>query len=144
MRAERLDSRPVAQQRLCFAATGFTLLEVLIAIAILAIVLMAVYRLHGQSIGMAAASRFYSIAPALAQTRIGAVQQEADFATGTSSGDFGDDFSGYTWQQSVTPLASESLGNSAQSMRRLDILVSQPANQLQYRLRRYVYIGRPR
>ena len=93
---------------------------------------------------MAAASRFYSIAPALAQTRIGIIQQEADFATGATSGDFGDDFVGYTWQQSVAPLASELLGTGAQSMRQIDILISQPANQLQYRLRRYVYIGLPR
>ena len=47
---------------------GFTLLEVMIAMAILAITLVAVYQSQSQSISMAGNSRFLTTASLLAQS----------------------------------------------------------------------------
>ena len=49
---------------------GFTLLEVMIAMAILAITLVALYQSQSQSISMATDSRFLTTASLLAQTRM--------------------------------------------------------------------------
>ena len=49
---------------------GFTLLEVMAALAIIAIVLVSVYKLHAQTISMNQAARFYVTASLLAQSKI--------------------------------------------------------------------------
>ncbi|MBW2583428.1 MAG: prepilin-type N-terminal cleavage/methylation domain-containing protein, partial [Deltaproteobacteria bacterium] len=59
-------------------ATGFTLLEVMVAMAIMAIVLVSVYRMHAQTLAMNTANRFYTQAPMLAQGKL------AQLATGSS------------------------------------------------------------
>ena len=51
-------------------ASGFTLLEVMVAMAIMAIVLVSVYRMHSQTLTMNSASRFYTLAPLLAQSKL--------------------------------------------------------------------------
>ena len=43
--------------------SGFTLLEVMIALAVMSIVLVSVYRMHSQSLTMNTAARFYTLAP---------------------------------------------------------------------------------
>ena len=50
-----------------FQKTGFTLLEVSVAVLIMSIVLVSVYKLHSQSIAMNTETRFYTQAPMLAQ-----------------------------------------------------------------------------
>jgi general secretion pathway protein I len=74
---------------------GFTLLEVMIAMAILAITLVAVYQSQSQSISMAGNSRFLTTASLLAQSRM----VEIDAAAG--NGDFGEDFPDYRWQVEI-------------------------------------------
>ena len=49
---------------------GFTLLEVMIAMAILSITLVAVFQSQSQSISMAGSSRFLTTASLLAQSRM--------------------------------------------------------------------------
>ena len=82
---------------------GFTLLEVMIAMAILAITLVTVYQSQSQSISMASSSRFLTTASLLAQGRMAEIDANPD-PRGLSSGDgnFGDDFPGYTWRLEVS------------------------------------------
>jgi len=77
---------------------GFTLLEVMIAMAILAIALVAVYRSQSQSISMAGDSRFLTTAALLAQGRM--VQLDA-LGSRAESGDFGEEFPDYKWQVTI-------------------------------------------
>jgi prepilin-type N-terminal cleavage/methylation domain-containing protein len=49
-------------------SSGFTLLEVMVAMAIMAIVLVSVYRMHSQTLTMNMAARFYTQAPMVAQS----------------------------------------------------------------------------
>lgn len=84
------------QQRLA----GFTLLEVMIAIAILAIALTSLFGSQSQSLSLAIEARFNTTAAFLAQEKF--AEYEAGLAELTSGeGDFGDDFPGFTWKMSV-------------------------------------------
>lgn len=81
---------------------GFTLLEVMIAMAILAISLVAVYQSQSQSVSMAANSRFLTTASLLAQSRMAALDAAPAREVVTGNGGFGDDFPDYLWQLEVT------------------------------------------
>lgn len=83
-------------------AEGFTLLEVMIAMAILATVLVTVFHSHSQSIAMANESRAMTTLALLAQSRMAEVEGRQDLPIGQTSGTFGDDFPDYTWTVSIT------------------------------------------
>jgi general secretion pathway protein I len=116
-------------------ATGFTLLEVMVAMAIMAIVLVSVYRMHAQTLTMNTANRFYTQAPMLAQGKL------AQLATGSSeiiagdSGDLGEKFPGYSWSVAVEEVSSEALGEVADDLKRIDLTVSY--NEYVYSVRTY-------
>ncbi len=80
---------------------GFTLLEVMIAMAILAITLVALYQSQSQTISMASDSRFLTTASLLAQTRMAEVDAADPRSVVSANGDFGDDYPGYTWRLEV-------------------------------------------
>ena len=81
--------------------SGFTLLEVMIAMAILAIALVAVYQSQSQSISMAGDSRFLTTASLLAQSRMVEIAAAGPAEVASGSGDFGEAFPDYTWQVEV-------------------------------------------
>ena len=116
-------------------ATGFTLLEVMVAMAIMAIVLVSVYRMHAQTLAMNTANRFYTQAPLLAQGKL------AQLATGSSeiiagdSGDLGEKFPGYSWSVAVEEVSSEALGEVANDLKQIDLTVSY--NEYVYSVRTY-------
>jgi prepilin-type N-terminal cleavage/methylation domain-containing protein len=74
-----------------------TLLEVMVAMGIAAIVLVAVYRLQTQSIGMEGVAAFHTQAPLLARQVLAAVERQGPDYPSTDSGDFGADYPGYGW-----------------------------------------------
>jgi len=69
------------------AAGGFSLLEVLVALVLVAIVLISVYRLYSQSILMDRRARFDTVAPQLARLKLAELErawQEAEEIAGIS------------------------------------------------------------
>lgn len=80
---------------------GFTLLEVMIAMAILAISLVAVYQSQSQSISMAGGSRFLTTASLLAQSRMVEIDAADPRDVAAGKGDFGEDFPDYQWQVEI-------------------------------------------
>ena len=64
-------------------AYGFTLLEVMVSVAIMSIVLVSVYRLHSQSLTMNTEARFYTQAPMLAQSKLAEQRIQLIKALGT-------------------------------------------------------------
>jgi general secretion pathway protein I len=82
-------------------ANGFTLIEVLIAMALLAIGLVAVFQSQSQSISMSTDSRFMTTAALLAQSKMVEVEAAAALANRSEDGDFGSDYSQYTWHLEV-------------------------------------------
>ena len=115
---------------------GFTLIEVVAAMAIMAIVLLAVYRLHAQTISMNGAVRFYTIAPLLAQIRLSAIDTDPE-GRDSGSGDFGPDFPGYAWEVTIEDTESEYLGETAENLKKIDLVISLNENESTYRVRTY-------
>jgi len=119
-------------------SAGFTLLEIMVAISILAIVLVAVYKMHTQTISMAGASRFYTIAPLLAQSKFAELERKSQDGLSNDSGNFKDEFAGYTWRTAIDEVASEALENVAEDLKKIDVIVSYNNNT--YRVRTYRFI----
>jgi len=117
--------------------SGFTLLEVMIAMAIMAIVLVSVYRLHSQTLSMTTASRFYTQAPLLAQSKMAQLEAMSSDAVSGDSGDFGDKFHGYSWSVSTEEVSSEALGEAAEGLKRIDVTVTLNENEYEYTIRLY-------
>jgi len=117
--------------------SGFTLLEVMIALAVMSIVLVSVYRMHSQSLSMNTAARFYTLAPLLAQNKIAELEALSSDGFPNDSGDFGEQYPGYSWQISITDVSSEVLGEVANDLKRIDLTVSFNNNQFSHSLRTY-------
>jgi general secretion pathway protein I len=117
--------------------SGFTLLEVLIAMAIMAIVLISVFRLHSQTLSMAAATRFYTQAPLLAQSKMAQLEAISSNAISGDSGDFGEKFPGYGWSVSTEDVSSEALDDAAADLKRIDVTVTLNEKEYSYSVRLY-------
>lgn len=96
---------------------GFTLLEVMIAMAILAIALVVVFQSQSQSISMASESRFLTTASLLAQSKMAEMEAANPGELGSGSGDFGDDYPGYSWRATVE-------GTQMDTIKKIDITVT--------------------
>jgi general secretion pathway protein I len=88
---------------------GFTLLEVMVAVAIIAIALTAVLGSQSQSVSLASEAKFNTTAALLAQSKMAEIRLKKPDDLISDSGDFGEDFPGYLWQ--VT-LSSVNLDNN--------------------------------
>ena len=77
---------------------GFTLLEVMVAVAIIAIALTTLFASQSQSVSLACESRFNTTAPLLAREKMAEVVVAGLADLNADSGDYGDDFPGYRWR----------------------------------------------
>jgi general secretion pathway protein I len=98
---------------------GFTLLEVMIAMAILATVLVTVFHSQSQSIAMANESRAMTSLALLAQSRMAEVEGQQNLSTGQTSGKFGDDFPDYSWTVGIT----QPPGPGSSYLRKIEVTV---------------------
>jgi len=118
-------------------ALGFTLLEVMIALAVMSIVLVSVYRMHSQSLTMNTAARFYTLAPLLAQNKMAELETLSSGGFPDDSGDFGEQYPGYSWRTSLAEVSAEVLGEVADDLKRIDLTISYNNNQFSHSLRTY-------
>lgn len=81
---------------------GFTLLEIVVSMGLIATALLAIFRLQAQSLDLQSEAQFITIAKHLAQDRISQIQSGEILAEGTSSGDFGDDFPYFSYREEIT------------------------------------------
>ena len=119
---------------------GFTLLEVMVAVSIMAIVLIAVYRMHSQSILMHNDVKFYTVAPLLAQGKLAEIEMETVKEQTNDSGDCGDEFPGFTWSLSIADVESEALGDTAEDLKKIDLIISFNQGENSYSLRTYRFV----
>jgi len=82
-------------------ASGFTLMEVMIAMAILAIALVAIFQLQSQSISMSTDSRFMTTAALLAQSKMVEAEADSTLDNHSEDGDFGPGYPQYIWHMAV-------------------------------------------
>ena len=118
-------------------AFGFTLLEVMIALAVMSIVLVSVYRMHSQSLTMNTAARFYTLAPLLAQNKMAELETLSSEGFPDDSGDFGEQYPGYSWRTSLSDVSSEVLGEVADDLKRVDLTISYNNDQFSHNIRTY-------
>jgi len=118
---------------------GFTLLEIMVAMAIIAIVLVAVYKMHHQTIDMNNAASFHTRAPLLAQKKIAEIKSRTLNDIADDEGGFGEDFPDYHWQLTVEDVESELLGGAARRLKKIDVTVSHGQDEMTYQLRLYKF-----
>jgi general secretion pathway protein I len=115
---------------------GFTLLEVMVALAVLATTLTVIYQLHGQTMMISSDARFYNLAPMLAQAKLSEVEQSAYKELAESSGDFGEDYPGFQWSVRIEDVPSDLLEAKPYHLTRIEIVVSHD-DESTYNLRTY-------
>ena len=112
-------SGPVPCAKRAASRQGFTLLEVMIAMAILATVLVTVFHSQSQSIAMANESRALTTLALLAQSRMAEIEGRQDLSTGQTTGNFGSDFPDYTWTVNI----SQPPGPGSSALRKIEVTV---------------------
>jgi len=116
---------------------GFTFIEVLMAISILAILLVGVHKLQSQMVSMNQTTQFFTLAPLLAQSQMAEMERRNFKEIPKDSGDFGGAYPGYVWSLNMETLESEVLKKLAYPMKKIDISVSFNKGERTYRLRTY-------
>jgi Tfp pilus assembly protein PilV len=110
----------------------------MVALGIMAIVLVSVYRLQSQTIAMTMESRFYTQAPLLARSALTVLEKSREREMVSGQGDFGREFPGYLWKITVADAPSEALGKElSRDMKRIDVLVTLNNGEYTYELRTY-------
>ncbi|TKB07302.1 prepilin-type N-terminal cleavage/methylation domain-containing protein [Desulforhopalus sp. IMCC35007] len=89
---------------------AFTLLEVMIAVSIIAIALVALFGSQSRSLSQATEAHFNNIAPMLASLKL-AELKSGIISLDNDEGSFDDDFSEYTWKIEISPAPLESFDN---------------------------------
>lgn len=77
-------------------------MEVMIAMAILAIALVAIFQSQSQSIAMATDARFLTTSTLLAQSKMAEIEAMEPQNLKSENGDFGDGFPDYRWRLEVS------------------------------------------
>lgn len=120
---------------------GFTLLEVMFALAIIAIALTAVLGSQSQGISLASEAKFSTTAAFLAQSKMAEIEVKSERALPSDSGDFGEDFPGYMWELNVSSVTPDGPENVSDHLEQIDLKVSWGEDeQYQYNLRLYHFV----
>jgi general secretion pathway protein I len=110
-----------------FEASGFTLLEVMVAVAIIAIALVAALGSQSQGVKLAGETKFATVGAFLAQSKLAELELQAAEDLSSDSGDFGDDFPGYKWRTEVSEgLPLGGLENISKYIKKITLIVFRP------------------
>ena len=117
---------------------GFTLLEVMIAVALIAIALVTLLGSQSQSVSFANSAKFETMAALLAQSKMSEMTiQGADSLSG-DSGNFGDDYPGYAWEATVSDISLEGMDTISDYLKQIDLTVTWGV--FSYNIRLYHYV----
>lgn len=116
---------------------GFTLLEVMISVAIIALIFTSLFRMQSSTIGLAMAGKFNSIAPVLAKQLL--VEIEQDVANWSETeGDFGENFPGITWACEILDSSFEELDfiseENQDSLKKIDLRITGSSGHRTYKV----------
>lgn len=121
---------------------AFTLLEVMIAVSIIAIALVALFGSQSKSLSHATEANFNIVAPMLASGKLAELEGASD-APNNDEGDFGEEFAGYTWKletedaQFATDGALTNLAKAENPLRKLELTVLLTGTKYGYTLTYY-------
>jgi len=115
---------------------GFTLLEVTVAMAIIAIALTAMLSSQSQSLSLANEAKFSTTATLLAQSKMAEFETLKPEDLVSASGNFGEDFPNYYWEMKVSDVTIPGAEESSEYLKQLDLKISWgEVDQYQYHLR---------
>ena len=120
-----MDSKPQQRSR---SHAGFTLVEVLAALMLIAIVLPAVMKGAAMATSIASSARRRNEAAGLAEEKLAEIIATDQWQQNSLSGDFGTDWPGYRWQATVQPWTEDTSGAGLQQV---DLRVSWMARSKQ-------------
>ena len=118
---------------------GFTLLEVIIAVAIIAIALTTLLGSQSQSVSFANSAKFETMAALLAQSKMSEITLQKKDTLASDSGDFGDDYPGYSWDIKVSDISIEGVYSISDYLKQIDLTVTW--GTFSYNLRLYQYVA---
>ncbi len=120
---------------------GFTLLEVLVAMAMISITLMVVLDAMSTSLSRASEAKFNTTAPLLVQRKVAEMEMvEADDLR-SGSGDFEDEFPGYSWNITVDQPFLNGNEGVAEHIKQIDLTVTWGENDtFSYQVRIYRFV----
>ena len=117
---------------------GFTLLEVMIAVALVAIALTTLLVSQSQSVSFANSAKFETMAALLAQSKMSEITMLDPNSLSSDSGDFGDDYPGYAWEATVSDISIEGIENISDYLKQIDLRITWGVYSYNVRLYHYV------
>jgi general secretion pathway protein I len=119
---------------------GFTLLEVMIATAIIAIALVAALGSQSQSVSLANEAKFATTVAFLAQKKLAELEANNLEDLVSDTGDFAEDFPGYRWESEVGEAPLEGFEKVSDRIKKIRLTVYRVEDDgYQYRLILYRY-----
>ncbi|MCP3892963.1 MAG: prepilin-type N-terminal cleavage/methylation domain-containing protein [Desulfobulbaceae bacterium] len=134
--------RPFHPRLYLFETKGFTLLEVMIAVSILAIGFVVLFGSQSRSISNVTEAKFNLLAPMLASSKFAELTAGSEGDVSSDEGDFADDQPGYRWAVEVEDATFDSLeilDELEKPLKRLKLVISMDGTGFKYSL---VYYGR--
>jgi len=126
MRANR--SMTILFQRISrFSHGGFTFLEVMVAVAIIAIAFVSLIGSQSRSVSIAAESRFNVMAALLARQKLTEIESAYFDSVMSDEGDFGGNVPGYRWRTKVRELTKVDTGLTGvdEMLKAVDLTITQ-------------------
>jgi general secretion pathway protein I len=125
----------------CSSPSGFSLLEVMIATAIIAIALVAALGSQSQSVSLANEAKFATTVAFLAQKKMAELEAKDAKDLSSDGGDFGEDFPGYRWESEVTEVTLEGFEEASEYMKKVALtLYWGDSDTYQYGLIHYRFV----
>ncbi|MFH2063849.1 MAG: prepilin-type N-terminal cleavage/methylation domain-containing protein [Pseudomonadota bacterium] len=119
---------------------GFTLLEVMIAFSIIAIVITTIWGLHSKTVLLSLNTQFDTQAPFLAEEKMSQLSTKKIENDEMEEGDFGEYFPGYTWKSSVSKIESETLGTLAEKVKKMEVFIGFNEGEFSYSIISYRFM----
>ena len=120
--------------------SGFTLLEIMFAVSIIAISVVAVFGSQSQSLSLANEAKFNTTASLLAQSKMAETEAIKPEDLMSGSGDFGEDFPEYQWNLTVEDLEFSSI-EETKHLKQIGLTVSYgQTGRYRYNLRLYRFV----
>ena len=116
---------------------GFTFLEVMISVAIIALVFVSLFRMQSSTIELATAGNFNTIAPILAKQILVKVEQDMD-SWSQVEGEFEENYSGFEWKCEISDVFFENVDlvgkENQERFKKIDIEIVQSSGANSYKI----------